>query len=62
MGGWVIAGPRVRQLAAHRQSQLNSAPRLALPPRPPTQTAGPIWNLRGVNCNSWHRVKVEVKP
>lgn len=22
---------------------------------------GPIWNLRGVNCNSWHRVTVEVE-
>lgn len=29
-----------------------------------TQPEGPagIWNLRGVNCNSWHRVDVRVEP
>ena len=21
-----------------------------------------IWNLRGINCNAWHRVTVEVVP
>jgi hypothetical protein len=26
------------------------------------ERAEPIWNLRGVNCNSWHRVTVAVEP
>lgn len=25
------------------------------------ESAAPIWNLRGVNCNSWHRVPVTVQ-
>lgn len=25
------------------------------------EQAAPIWNLRGVNCNSWHRVSVNVQ-
>ena len=25
------------------------------------EEAAPIWNLRGVNCNSWHRVTVNVE-
>jgi hypothetical protein len=24
-----------------------------------TQSAAPIWNLRGVLCNSWHRVELD---
>lgn len=24
------------------------------------ESAGPIWNLRGVNCNSWHRVNIKI--
>ena len=24
------------------------------------ESPAPIWNLRGVNCNSWHRVRVSV--
>ena len=27
----------------------------------PDTVAG-IWNLRGINCNAWHRVGVEVVP
>eukprot|EP00887_Chlorella_sp_A99_P003634 scaffold7.g3634.t1 len=25
------------------------------------ENPGPIWNLRGVNCNSWHRVRLTVE-
>jgi hypothetical protein len=26
---------------------------------PDAQSAAPIWNLRGVLCNSWHRVELD---
>lgn len=60
------AGRRRAGKQCQGEASQSPCPSSPLPPvRPPArlqpETAAPIWNLRGVNCNSWHRVPVTVQ-